>query len=166
MSTTITGKLNKPAQEFQAGSYTGFGIRLGAQYYDHESKSKQWTNYSAAFFSNNTQQIEYMRSMLVEGAIVEVTAKSEKIDVYQGNNGPIYSIKLLDCSLGSVYAPQGVQPQQGAQLQQNTQPQQLAPQAPQQPQQQPQQGYGQNQYRQAQQQPQNQMPEFGDSIPF
>lgn len=154
MSTTITGKLNKPAQEFQAGSYTGFGIRLGAQYYDHESKSKQWTNYSAAFFSNNTQQIEYMRSMLVEGAIVEVTAKSEKIDVYQGNNGPIYSIKLLECSLGSVYAPQGAQPQQ---------------QAPQQPQQQPQQqqqGYGQNQYRQAQQQPQNQMPEFSDSIPF
>lgn len=158
MSTTITGKLNKAAQEFQAGSYTGFGIRLGAQYYDHESKSKQWTNYSAAFFSNNTQQIEYMRSMLVEGAIVEVTAKSEKIDVYQGNNGPIYSIKLLECSLGSVYAPQGVHPQQ---------PQQ---QAPQQPQQQPQQGYGQNQYRQAQQgynqAPQNQMPEFIDDIPF
>ena len=38
MATTITGKLNDNAREFQAGAYTGFGFRLGKQYYDRETK--------------------------------------------------------------------------------------------------------------------------------
>lgn len=144
MATTITGKLNQAAREFQAGTYAGFGIRLGVQYYDRETKSRQWTNYEAAFFSNNTQQIDFMRSVLVEGAIVEVTAKGEKIKSFEGQNGQVLSIDLIDASMGMVHAPQQA-PAQPAYGQAPQQPQQMAPQ--QVPQQQP--AYGQ--------QPQNQM---------
>ena len=45
MATTITGKLNKAATQFQAGESTGFGLRLGVKYYDRESKMEQWCNY-------------------------------------------------------------------------------------------------------------------------
>ena len=143
MATTITGKLNKAANEFQAGAYTGFGIRLGKQYYDRESKQKEWTNYEAAVFTNNTQRIEFYRSNLVEGAVVEITAEAEKIKQFQGNHGLSISIELIDCKLGYVHS--GQQPQQGyaqqpqqapqqAPMQQAPQQQQYAPQqAPQQP---------------------------------
>lgn len=150
MSTTITGKLNKAANEFQAGAYTGFGIRLGKQYYDRETKQKEWTNYEAAIFSNNTQQIEFYRSSLIEGSVVEVFAEAEKIKQFQGNNGLVLSIELIDCRVGHIHT--GAQPQQGyAQQAPQQQPMQQAPQqAPQQPQ------YGQQPYTgQPQQAPQN-----------
>jgi len=119
MATTITGKLNKAANEFQAGAYTGFGIRLGKQYYDRETKQKEWTNYEAAVFSNNTQQIEFYRSNLVEGAVVEITAEAEKVKQFQGNNGLVLSIELIDCKLGYVHSGQqqgyAQQPQQAPQ---------------------------------------------------
>ncbi len=154
MATTITGKLNKPAREFQAGSYIGFGVSVGKQYYDNETKSKQWTNYEAAFFSNNTQKIDFMRSVLVEGAVIEITAKSEKPKLFEGNNGPVLSIQLLECDLGYVYTGQQA-PQQQVQQQQGYQqaPQQMAPQQAQQPQ-----PYGQ---------PQNNIPsQLDQNIPF
>jgi len=166
MATTITGKLNKAANEFQAGAYTGFGIRLGKQYYDRETKSKEWTNYEAAVFTNNTQQIEFYRSSLIEGAVVEISAEAEKIKQFNGNNGPVLSIELIDCKIG--YVASGQQPQQYAQPQQAPQ---MAPQQPmqQQPQYAPQQApaYGQpqnNGYAQAQGGV-NQMPNPND-IPY
>lgn len=142
MATTITGKLNKAANEFQAGAYTGFGIRLGKQYYDRETKQKEWTNYEAAVFSNNTQQIEFYRSNLVEGAVVEITAEAEKVKQFQGNNGLVLSIELIDCKLGYVHSgqQQGYAQQQAPQQQVPQQPQYAPPQqapmqqAPQQPQ--------------------------------
>jgi len=124
MATTITGKLNKPAKEFQAGAYTGFGIRLGVKYYDRETKQNEYTNYEAAIFTNNTQQIEFYRSALVEGAIVELTAKNEQIKSFAGQNGQVLYIKLLDASLGYVYKPES-QPQQAAPQQFQAQPQQF-----------------------------------------
>jgi single-strand DNA-binding protein len=156
MATTITGKLNKAANEFQAGAYTGFGIRLGKQYYDRETKQKEWTNYEAAVFSNNTQQIEFYRSNLVEGAVVELTAEAEKVKQFQGNNGLVLSIELIDCKLGYVHS--GQQSQQGyAQQPQQAQQQQAPQQAPvQQAQQNPHVQYGQQPYTgQPQQAPQN-----------
>lgn len=149
MSTTITGKLNKAAREFQAGAYTGFGIRLGKQYYDRETKQKEWTNYEAAVFTDKPQQIEFYRSSLIEGSVVEVMAEAEKIKQFQGDTGLVLSIELIDCKLGMVHT--GQQPQQGyQQAPQHQAPQhqpQYAPQhqqAPQQPMQQaPQQGYAQ-----------------------
>lgn len=109
MATTITGKLNKPAREFQAGDSTGFGVNVGKQYYDRETKQKEWTNYEAAFFSSNDSQIGFMRSVLVEGAVIEITSKEEKIKSFDGNNGPVLSIQLLDCSLGYVHTGQSQQ---------------------------------------------------------
>lgn len=165
MATTITGKLNKPANEFQAGGYTGFGIRLGKQYYDRESKQKEWTNYEAAVFSNNTQQIEFYRQNLVEGAIVEITGESEKIKQFQGNNGLVLSIELIDCKIGYVSSGQTQSMQQPQQFQQ--QPQQFQQQPPAQPQYQqaPQQPNAYAQQQAGMAQPSNNMP-FDDSIPF
>ena len=129
MSVTITGKLNKAAHQFQAGESMGFGIRLGVQYYDRETSQKEWTNYECAVFAKNPNQIAFYQQALVEGAIVEVIGKQQKVKQYQGQNGLQLSIEILDASLGYVgggmtqQAPQSVQ-----------QPQQRAPQqAPQQP---------------------------------
>ncbi|AFM76307.1 hypothetical protein F858_gp28 [Escherichia phage mEp234] len=47
MAHSITVRLNKPAREFQAGENIGFNIRAGVQYYDRQTKKKEWTNYSA-----------------------------------------------------------------------------------------------------------------------
>ena len=157
MATTITGKLNKPARGFQAGTYTGFGVNVGKQYYDTETKSKQWTNYEAAFFvSNNNSQskMDFMRSVLVEGAVIEITAKSEKPKLFEGNNGPVLSIQLLECDLGYVHTSQQSSAQQQAPQQAPQQQPQYAQQAPQQQQQQPYPPYNGGQQQQA---PQNQM---------
>ncbi len=145
MSTTITGKLNKAATQFQAGESTGFGIRLGVKYYDRETKSDQWCNYEAVIFAKAPAQIQFYQQALVEGAIVEVSGDKLKIRQYQGNNGLSLSIELLDAKLGFVFAPQSSTNQAQA-------PQQPRPQAPQQPQQQynqaPQHHHHQQQYQQ------------------
>ncbi|EKS4190531.1 hypothetical protein QB238_004111 [Escherichia coli] len=46
MAHSITVRLNKPAREFQTGENIGFNIRAGVQYYDRQTKKKEWTNYS------------------------------------------------------------------------------------------------------------------------
>jgi single-strand DNA-binding protein len=162
MSTTITGKLNKPASQFQAGESTGFGLRLGVKFYDRETKADQWTNYEAVVFAKAPTQIQFYQSALVENAIVEVSGDKLKIRQFQGNNGLSLSIELLDAKLGAVFAPQGQAPQQQRQPQQ----------AQQQPQQQgfynPPQGQAPRpapaQYNQAPQQPYNQQ-QFDPNMP-
>lgn len=123
MSTTITGKLNKPAHQFTAGESVGFGIRLGVRYYDRDTKQKEWTNYECAIFARQNGQVKFYQDALIEGAIVTVTGKSEKIKQFQGQNGLMLSIELLDASLDFIAqsVPQGGQPQQ-AQPPQNQQP--------------------------------------------
>lgn len=128
MATTITGKLNKAANQFAAGESTGFGLRIGKQYYDRETKQKEWTNYECAVFARSDAQIQYYQSVLVEGAVVEVTAPEEKVRVFDGNNGPIYTIELINANVGYVYAPD--QSGQQAPLQQHAPAQQQAPQQP------------------------------------
>ena len=157
MSITITGKLNKPANQFQAGESTGFGLRLGVQFYDRKTNSKEWTNYSAVIFAKNANQIQFLQGALTEGAIVEVTAKQAKIEEYNGN----HSIDLIDASLGYIGTTGQVQQQAAPQYQQAPQqaPQQFPPMAQPAPNQ-----AAPMQYQQPQQQPQNQMP--NDSIPF
>lgn len=102
MATTITAKLNKAASVFQAGESTGFGIRLGVQYYDRETKQKEWTNYECAVFARAEGQINFYKDALVEGAIVEITAKQEKIKTFDGQNGQSLSIELIDASIGYI----------------------------------------------------------------
>ena len=166
MSATITGKLNKPATQFQAGESVGFGVRLGVKFYDRESKTEQWCNYEAVVFAKAPAQVQFYQSALVEGAIVEVSGDKQRIKQFQGNNGLSLSIEILDARLGAVFAPQGQAPQQ---------PQQRQPQ-PQAPQQQPQQGYNQaprpapaqynQQPAQQQQYPQQPSYNFDDDIKF
>ena len=125
MSHTIVGKLNNAANEFNTQNGSGFGVRLGVQYYDHETKSKQWTNYDAVIFASQPNQVEFYRSALVAGAVIEVSGESQKIKQFQGQNGLMLSIELINARLGSVHNPQG---QQQALQQGYQQPQQPAPQ--------------------------------------
>tara|TARA_R110002095_G_scaffold123006_2_gene106916 strand:+ start:2653 stop:3195 length:543 start_codon:yes stop_codon:yes gene_type:complete len=180
MSTTITGKLNKDASEFAAGESTGFGVRLGVQYYDRETQQKEWTNYEGAIFAKAPAQINFYRDILREGAIIEVSCDQLKIKSFDGQNGTMLSLEMLNAKLGYAHNPN----QQQGQPQQNMQqPAQggyaQQPQQPQQPMQQPSQGYanqsgGAPQQRPAQQhaqphqmaqQPQNQFAQE-DDIPF
>lgn len=157
MSHGITVKLNKAANEFQAGEGVGFNVRGGVQYYDRKTKSKEWTNYSAVIFAKAPAQIDFYRSALVEGAIVELGSKQLKIDIYEGNNGPIHSIEMVDAWIGSINQSAQKAPQQQAapQYQQQAAPQQYQQAPAQAPQ----------QYQQAPQQQQQQQPPQQD-VPF
>lgn len=154
MATTITGKLNKAATQFQAGDSIGFGLRLGVKYYDRETKTDQYTNFEAAIFAKNPAQVDFYQSALVEGAIVEVTCDKIKIRQYQGQNGLSLSIEMLDAKLGYVnnpnQAPRQQAPQQGFNQQQHQRQRQAPPagyqgQMPQQVHNQPQRGFNQPQ---------------------
>jgi len=159
MATTVVGKINKAATQFQAGESTGFGIRLGVKYYDRESKADAYTNYEAVVFAKAPAQVQFYQQVLVEGAVVEVSGDKLKIRQFQGQNGLSLSIELLDAKLGFVHAPQSSTNQAQA-------PQQQRPQ----PQQQPQQSYNQPRQPQQNYQPQIgqpfQAPDFDDDIPF
>ena len=152
MAHSITIKLNKAANEFQAGESVGFSVRGGVQYYDHKTKQKEWTNYSAVIFAKAQGQIDFYRSALTEGAVIEIGGKSQKVDVYQGQNGATYTIELQDAWLGLVHNSNQAAPMQ--------QPQQFQ-QAPQQQQMQQPPGFNQQAYnQQQQQQQQGQQPNF------
>lgn len=129
MSTTITGKLNRTANTFAAGESTGFGIRLGVQYYDRDTKQKEWTNYECVIFAKAPAQIQFYQNTLVEGAVIEVTGEQAKINIFEGQNGPQHSIELLNARLGYVFSPNSQQaPRQAPQQQAPRQQQQYAPQ--------------------------------------
>jgi len=160
MSTTITGKLNKPANQFQAGESTGFGIRLGVKYRDPKTKQDEWTNYSAVIFAKAPAQVQFYQNVLVEGSVIEVSCEQLKIDSFDGQNGPMLSIDMLNARLGYVHS--------ASQPAQQQQPQQYAQQPQQQPQQQQ---YVQNgaplNPQQVQQQQYNQNnPQTGSGVPF
>lgn len=150
MAHTITGKLNKPANQFQAGESVGFNVRLGVKYYNRETKQDDWTNYSAVIFAKNPNQIGYLQQVLVEGAIVSVSGESQRIDQYQGQNGLSLTIELLNARLEYAYNPAG-QAQQPAQGYQQPAPQYQ------------QTGYGQA--PQYQQPPMNQQPAYNQQQP-
>ncbi|AUR85514.1 nucleic acid-binding, OB-fold protein [Vibrio phage 1.076.O._10N.286.51.B7] len=115
MATTVTGKLNQAASIFAAGESTGFGLRIGVQYYDRETSQKEWTNYECAVFAKAPGQIEFYKSGLVEGAIVEITGQQLKIKTFDGQNGQRLSIELIDARLGYIgTVGQGQAPQQQA----------------------------------------------------
>jgi len=167
MATTVVGKLNKAATQFQAGESTGFGIRLGVKYYDRESKADAFTNYECVVFAKAPAQIQFYQQVLVEGAVVEVSGDKLKIRQFQGQNGLSLSIELLDAKLGFVNAPQQAPAQQPRQSAQPAQPQQPQ-QSYNQPRQQPPAGY-QPQIGQPMQQNHSSYqnaPDFEDDIPF
>jgi single-stranded DNA-binding protein len=109
---SITGKLNNSANVFQAGESTGFGIRLGVKYRDPKTKADEYTNYSAVIFAKSPNQIEFYKKVLVKGSVVEVSAEQLKVDSFDGQNGTILSVDMLNARLGYVFAPDQVAPQQ------------------------------------------------------
>jgi|TARA_R110000744_G_scaffold352592_1_gene458743 hypothetical protein len=123
MTTSVTGKLNKAASIFNAGESTGFGLRIGVQYYDRETKQKEWTNYEAAIFAKNPQQIEFYKSSLVEGSVVELSGESQKIKTFDGQSGQSISIELLNAKVGYIFTNNNSQPQQQQAPQQQQQQQ-------------------------------------------
>lgn len=167
MATTITGKLNKPASQFQAGESTGFGIRLGVKYYDRETRSDQWTNYEAVVFAKAAAQVQFYQQVLVEGSIVEVSGDKLAIKQYQGQNGLLLSIQLIDAKLCSAYAPQVSAPAQQPPAQRPAQQPVAQQQAQNARRPAPPAGY-QGQMPQQYQQPQGgfNQNEFDDQIPF
>jgi len=131
MATTITGKLNKDASQFQAGESTGFGIRLGVKYYDRETKADAWTNYEAVVFAKAPAQVQFYQQVLVKDSVVEVSGDKIKIRQYQGNSGLSLSVEILEAKLGAVFAAQASAPaQQPVQQQRPAPAQQPAHQAP------------------------------------
>ena len=141
---SITGKLNKDARQFQAGDSTGFSIRLGVKYRDPKTKQDEWTNYQAVIFAKAPGQIQFYQNVLVAGSVIEVSAEQLKIDTFNGDNGQVVSIDMLNARLGFVFTGDQ-QPNQQQQSQQYA-PQQQSPQHNQQQyNQQPQQGYNPNQ---------------------
>lgn len=175
MAHTIVGKLNSTATQFQAGDGTGFGVRLGVQYYDRETKQKEWTNYEAVIFANQAAQIQFYQSALVEGSVIELSGDSLKVKSFDGQNGQRITLEVIGAKLGYVHTGQTPQqggynqPQQQQQNQGGYQPQQQnSPQQAQRggyQQQAPQQNQQKGGYQQPQQAQQSQG--FDDSgIPF
>lgn len=152
MSTTITGKLNKQANQFQAGESTGFGVRLGVKARNPKTKQDEWCNYSATIFAKSPGQIQFYQQALVEGSVIEVSCEQQLIESFEGQNGTVLSITMINARLGYVHTGQQA-PQQQHQQQGGYQPQQQAPQQ-QAPQQQTQQQTQQQQYNQHQEQQQ------------
>ena len=144
MAHTIVGKLNKPASQFQAGEGTGFGVRLGVQYYDRETKQKEWTNYEAVIFANQPAQVDFYQSTLVEGSVIELSGESVEVRKFDGQNGQQISLELIGAKLGYVHTGQ----QQGNYQQQNQQQNQGGYQGQNNQQQYQQQAPQQNQYQQ------------------
>ena len=104
MSISITGKLNKAANQFQAGDSKGFGIRLGVRFYNRETKEQEYTNYEAVIFAREGAQADFYTSALVEGSIVEVSGSGCQIKTFEGSNGPVNTISILDSKLGFVFS--------------------------------------------------------------
>jgi single-stranded DNA-binding protein len=149
MAHTIVGKLNADANTFQAGDSTGFGIRLGVKYRDPKTKQDDWTNYRAVIFAKSPGQIQFYQSALVAGSVIEVSADQLKIDSFEGQNGTMLSLEMINAKLGYVHsASNGQNAQQQAPQQQQQRPQQQ--------QQRPQQQGGYQNQQQQQYQPQQQ----------
>ena len=108
MSHTIAIKLNKPAQQFQAGESTGFGIRGGVKYYDRKTKAEKWTNYQAAVFAKNQQQIDFYAGNLVDGAVVTVSGESIAVEEFQGQQGLQITLGLNNARIEYIASPSQV----------------------------------------------------------
>jgi len=115
MAHTVTFKLNKPAQQFQAGDSVGFGIRGGVKYYDRKTKSEKWTNYQAAVFAKNQQQIDFYSGNLIEGAVVTVSGESIAVEEFQGHQGLQITLGLNNARIEYIAQPSQVRAPDAAQ---------------------------------------------------
>jgi single-strand DNA-binding protein len=99
---SVPFRLNENAQEFQAGEYTGFGIRTGVKYQD-KNKQDQWTNYKAAIFAKSPAQVDFYRANLIKGALVVITAEKQEVELFTKQSGEtVAAIKLLNANVVAV----------------------------------------------------------------
>ena len=108
MSITVTGKLNNAANQFEIENGKGFGVRVGVQFYNRETKQKEWTNYEAVIFAKIGAQSDFYESALVEGSVVEVSGSGGQIKTWESTNGPVHSIAILDAKIGYVLTNDGI----------------------------------------------------------
>lgn len=125
---SITGKLNKDAQVFQAGDSTGFSVRLGVKARNPKTKEDEWTNYQAVIFAKSSGQIDFYQSALVEGSVIEVSCEALLVDSFDGQNGVVLTLNMINARLGYVHSS-GAKSQAQAPVQQQGG---FKPQAPQQ----------------------------------
>jgi len=111
MSHSVTAKLNRPANEHPGKNGVTFFVGLGEKNYDFKTKQNVYTNYDAALFAKDAQ-IDFYRSALVEGAIVQVSGTGLILDL---SNTQYPKLLIQDAKLGFVNSPQGQAPQQQAQ---------------------------------------------------
>lgn len=105
MSHSVTGKLNKPANQHQGQSGMTFFVSIGEKNYDFKAKANVWTNYDVALFAKDAQ-IQFYADSLVEGAIVSVSGTGLILDV---SNAQYPKLSLQNATLGFVHSPQGQQ---------------------------------------------------------
>lgn len=122
MSFSKAFKITKDPRTFLAGESTGFQLSLGAQYYDRQTKQKQWTNYKAVIFAKGNQ-LSFYTDALVAGTIIELSADDLKIDNY---NPEYLTIELVDAKVCNVFTQQNGASQQQAQRQRVQQQQQYS----------------------------------------
>lgn len=120
MSISVTGKLTRAANKFQAGTSLGFGVRVGVKFYNRETKANDWTNYEAVIFAKEGAQADFYAGALVEGSVIEISGVGCQIKTFESEKGPLHSIAILDAKLGfvatdDVAKPQNSAPQQQAQ---------------------------------------------------
>jgi len=127
MAITISFKLGKPAQQFQAGDSTGFGIKGGVKYYDRDTKADAWTNYEGAVFAKSQSQIDYYANNLIEGAAVTVTAKTLKLRSFETKQGIGLVAVLNDAYIEYIASPAIVRDPQAAQQRLSTGPSMATP---------------------------------------
>ena len=102
---SVTGKLNKAAKVFQAGEYTGFGVHIGVKFYNKKAGQDEWTNYKAVIFSKNPNQINFYQECLVAGSVITINSANLRIDSFDGQNGVVVMIEMLNASLGFIHTP-------------------------------------------------------------
>lgn len=135
MTHSVTCKLNNDARQHQGAAGTTFFVSLGEKNYNHKTKQNEYTNYDAALFAKDAQ-VGFYASVLVKGAIVEVSGTGLLVEVDPSGQ---YKPKLViqDAKLGFAHNDQvqsqsaGYQqqaPQQAPQQYQQPQPYQQAPQ--------------------------------------
>lgn len=106
MAISATGKLNRDANQFQAGDSIGFGVRLGVKFFNRETKSNDYTNYEAVLFARQGPQSDLYTKALVEGAIIELSGSGCQIKTFEGQNGVAITIAILDAKLGYFGYPE------------------------------------------------------------
>ena len=115
MSHSITAKLNQAAREHANQNGVTFFVSVGEKNYNFKTKTNEYTNYDAALFAKDAQ-IEFYRSALVEGAVIEVSGTGVIVELDPtGQYKP--KLVLQDAKLGFVHSPNS-QPAQQAPSQQ------------------------------------------------